>query len=72
MKFWNWGPTTIGHYCMSVILKVKKSLHPNMEEEKRQDKVADRLEKIEEKMNGTEETNRLASERYSSRIVGRH
>ena len=29
MKFWNWGPTTIWHNCMSLILKVKKSLHPN-------------------------------------------
>ena len=28
MKFWIWGPTTILHYCMSLILKVKKSLHP--------------------------------------------
>ena len=29
MTFWNWGPTTIWHYCMSLILKVKKSLHPS-------------------------------------------
>ena len=32
MKFWNWGPTTIWHYCMSLILKVKKSLHPTIGE----------------------------------------
>ena len=29
-NFWNWGPTTIWHYCMSLILKVKKSLHPSV------------------------------------------
>ena len=32
MKFWNRGPTTICHYCMSLILKVKKSLHPNIQQ----------------------------------------
>ena len=34
MKFWNCGPTTIWHYCMSLILKVKKSLHPSIEDAK--------------------------------------
>ena len=28
MKFWNWGPTTIAHYCMSVTFYFSKSLHP--------------------------------------------
>ena len=29
MKFWNWGPTTISHYCMSVTFYFSKSLHPS-------------------------------------------
>ena len=30
MNFWNWGPTTISHYCMSVTFNFSKSLHPNI------------------------------------------
>ena len=29
MKFLNWGPTTISHFCMSVTFYFSKSLHPN-------------------------------------------
>ena len=42
MKFWNWGPTTIWHNCMSLILKVKKSLHPNGQPRKRLESVVTR------------------------------